>query len=56
MLGGGTYLSNPVPLPFLTILYFVGHTVDMPTIVHFDIPAEDVERSQKFYTELFGWK
>jgi catechol 2,3-dioxygenase-like lactoylglutathione lyase family enzyme len=28
----------------------------MPTIVHFDIPAEDVERSQKFYTELFGWK
>ena len=40
----------------LTILYFVGHKVDMPTIVHFDIPAEDVERSQKFYTELFGWK
>jgi len=28
----------------------------MPTIVHFEIPAEDVERSRKFYTDLFGWK
>jgi predicted enzyme related to lactoylglutathione lyase len=28
----------------------------MPTIVHFDIPADDVERSKKFYTDLFGWK
>src|SRR5437588_7195043 len=28
----------------------------MPTIVHFDIPADDVERSRKFYTDLFGWK
>ncbi len=26
----------------------------MPTIVHFEIPTDDVERSKKFYTELFG--
>ena len=25
------------------------------TIVHFEIPAEDVERAKAFYTELFGW-
>jgi predicted enzyme related to lactoylglutathione lyase len=28
----------------------------MPTIVHFEIPADDVERARKFYTSLFGWK
>jgi uncharacterized protein len=28
----------------------------MPTIVHFDIPADDIERAKKFYTDLFGWK
>jgi predicted enzyme related to lactoylglutathione lyase len=28
----------------------------MPTVVHFEIPADDVERAQKFYGELFGWK
>jgi uncharacterized protein len=28
----------------------------MPTIVHFEIPADDVERSRKFYIDLFGWK
>jgi predicted enzyme related to lactoylglutathione lyase len=28
----------------------------MPTIVHFEIPVDDVERSKKFYSELFGWK
>jgi predicted enzyme related to lactoylglutathione lyase len=28
----------------------------MPTIVHFDIPADDVERAKKFYSDLFGWK
>jgi predicted enzyme related to lactoylglutathione lyase len=29
---------------------------NMPTIVHFEIPADDVERSKKFYSDLFGWK
>jgi uncharacterized protein len=28
----------------------------MPTIVHFDIPADDIERAKKFYSDLFGWK
>jgi hypothetical protein len=28
----------------------------MATIVHFEIPADDVERAKKFYGELFGWK
>src|SRR3712207_2024570 len=28
----------------------------MPTIVHFNIPADAVERSKKFYSNLFGWK
>lgn len=26
------------------------------TIVHFEIPAKDVEKLKKFYVELFGWK
>lgn len=28
----------------------------MPTIVHFDIPADDLERAKRFYARLFGWK
>ncbi len=28
----------------------------MPTIVHFQIPSDDIERSKKFYNQLFGWK
>ena len=28
----------------------------MFNIVHFEIPADNVERAQKFYSELFGWK
>ena len=28
----------------------------MPTIVHFEIPIDDLERAKRFYTELFGWK
>jgi uncharacterized protein len=27
----------------------------MPTIVHFEIPSDNIERSKKFYSELFGW-
>ncbi len=26
------------------------------TIIHFEIPANDVEKIRKFYAELFGWK
>lgn len=28
----------------------------MATIVHFEIPADNVERANKFYGSLFGWK
>jgi predicted enzyme related to lactoylglutathione lyase len=28
----------------------------MPTIVHFDLPADDPERAKKFYEDLFDWK
>ena len=27
----------------------------MPTIVHFEIPSDNIERSKNFYNELFGW-
>jgi uncharacterized protein len=30
--------------------------MDMFGVCHFEIPADDVERAQKFYRELFGWK
>jgi predicted enzyme related to lactoylglutathione lyase len=26
------------------------------TVVHFEIPADDVERLSKFYKNVFGWK
>ena len=28
----------------------------MDRVVHFEIPADDVERAKKFYSENFGWK
>ena len=28
----------------------------MPTIVHFDISADDMGRARKFYSELFDWR
>ncbi|MEX0764173.1 MAG: VOC family protein [Nitrosopumilaceae archaeon] len=28
----------------------------MPRIIHFDIPADDPTRAQKFYQDTFGWK
>ncbi len=28
----------------------------MPTIVHFEIPVDDMERAKKFYGSLFGWR
>jgi uncharacterized protein len=27
-----------------------------PTIVHFEIPAKDVEKLKTFYEKVFGWK
>lgn len=28
----------------------------MSSIVHFEIPAEDLQRAKVFYSNLFGWK
>jgi predicted enzyme related to lactoylglutathione lyase len=28
----------------------------MSSIVHFEIPAEDLQRAKTFYSKLFGWK
>lgn len=28
----------------------------MPTISYFEIPADDIERARRFYSELFGWE
>ncbi|HPR41713.1 MAG TPA: VOC family protein [Candidatus Methanofastidiosa archaeon] len=28
----------------------------MSEFVHFDLPAEDLERAAKFYSEIFGWR
>ncbi len=30
--------------------------MEMPTIVHFDLPADDLERAKEFYEKLFDWK
>ena len=27
-----------------------------PAIVHFEIPSDNIERANKFYNDLFGWK
>ena len=27
----------------------------MPTVQHFDIPIDDLDRAQKFYKGVFGW-
>ena len=28
----------------------------MPKVVHFEIPADQLVRAKRFYTEVFGWK
>ncbi len=28
----------------------------MPTVMHFEIPADDIERARSFYSKLFGWE
>lgn len=28
----------------------------MPSIAHFEIPADDIQRAKDFYSKLFGWK
>ncbi len=28
----------------------------MDKVVHFEVPADDLDRAQKFYSDVFGWK
>ena len=28
----------------------------MPTVQFFEIPADNLDRAKKFYSDLFGWK
>jgi uncharacterized protein len=29
---------------------------DMPKVVHFEIPADDLDRAKSFYGSIFGWQ
>jgi predicted enzyme related to lactoylglutathione lyase len=28
----------------------------MSKVIHFELPADNIERAQKFYTKIFGWQ
>ena len=28
----------------------------MPKVVHFEIPADDLDRARTFYSSVFGWQ
>ena len=30
--------------------------VTMPSLMHFEIPADNVDRARSFYSKLFGWE
>jgi predicted enzyme related to lactoylglutathione lyase len=55
-------LDNYIFPNFLQNLYdLLLHTIDrevllMDKVVHFEIPADDLGRAQKFYQSVFGWK
>ncbi len=38
----------------ITMSMVKGTGLEMPTIQHFEFPADDVERARKFYIEVFG--
>lgn len=40
----------------MSFLQYYPDLINMPTIVHFDIPADDPERAKSFCGKLFGWK
>jgi predicted enzyme related to lactoylglutathione lyase len=46
-------LSNPSEVGWSPTTLFGG--IQMTPIVHFDIPAEDVEKMKAFYSGVFGW-
>jgi predicted enzyme related to lactoylglutathione lyase len=37
-------------------IYYSKERFNMPMIVHFDIPADDIDRAKKFYKDLFDWE
>lgn len=44
---------------FKSVLYVSGtnvYLIEMDSVVHFEIPADDVERAKKFYRQIFGWE
>lgn len=34
----------------------INNLINMNPVVHFEMPAEDMERMKKFYSGTFGWK
>jgi len=38
------------------LLFFRRGVVSMPTISHFHIPADDLERAKMFYADVFEWE
>ena len=40
----------------ISLSLFANEEKRLPTVVHFEIPSDDIERAKKFYNSLFGWK
>ncbi|HLM21427.1 MAG TPA: VOC family protein, partial [Propionibacteriaceae bacterium] len=36
--------------------FHLGRKMIMRKVVHFEIPADDVDRAKKFYGSVFGWE
>src|SRR5436305_5798627 len=56
--GGGrhTYCQWPA-LRFCSALFQSHHRRETPMsrVIHFEIQADDPDRAERFYTEVFGW-
>jgi len=51
-----SFFLQPKKKFLLSLLLWRSCEYLMSAIVHFDVPAEDVERAKKFYSALFAWK
>jgi predicted enzyme related to lactoylglutathione lyase len=40
----------------ISLSLFVIEVKKLPTVVHFEIPTDNIERARNFYSTLFGWK
>ena len=55
--GNRTSVGRWIQLPLRPIDQLVCYALSMPnSIVHFEIPADDVPRAKKFYEKALGWK